>query len=181
MTVNPAVERVLAGDREAFRGIVEDYGPCVRAFIAAHLPDPHVIDDLSQETFIAAFESLPTFDPAGNLRAWLKGIAQNKVLMHLREVRQHGSAMEQLQARVAENVSGDLGRCAGADDAGLLDRLRACLKKLPRDLQEMISARYSVRESVQSIADRHAKSVAAVSSLLFRGRRLLQACVKGGA
>jgi len=41
----------------------------------------------------------------------------------------------------------------------------------------VLRARYFERESVTSIAGRHRTSVSAISSLLFRGRKELQACM----
>jgi RNA polymerase sigma-70 factor (ECF subfamily) len=181
MTVGAIVRQVLAGDRQAFRAVIEEYGPCVRAFIAAHLADAHTIDDLAQETFIAAFEGLAGFRPDGDFKAWIKGIARNKVLMHLRRAELHGSAMERFQARAAGAVTAELRRRAEPDRPDAVDRLRSCLDKLPGELRGIISARYYSREPVQAIAGRLGKSPAAVSSLLFRGRQLLASCIGRGS
>lgn len=180
MSVGAILRKVLAGDRQAFREVVEEYGPCVRAFIAAHLADAHVIDDLSQETFIAAFESLAGFRLDGDFKAWIKGIARNKVLMHLRRAELHGGAMERFQARAVGAVAAELRRHTEPDGPDAVDRLRSCLEKLPGELRGIVSARYYAREPVQSIAGRLGKSPAAVSSLLFRGRQLLASCIGRG-
>ena len=46
------------GEAEAFRRLVREYGPTIRAWIGQHVRDPQVIDDLAQETLIAAWDSL---------------------------------------------------------------------------------------------------------------------------
>ena len=171
------IRDVLAGHRDAYRAIVKDYGSTIGAFLAAHLSQPDTVEDLAQETFIAAFESLGNFRQDEDFGYWLKGIARNKLLMHLRRTYQHGEALEKLKARAAEEIFDDLaGRQAG-DDSQAIDRLRHCIEKLPQRLLGVLRARYFDREPVTAIAGRHRTSVSAISSLLFRGRKELQACM----
>lgn len=73
-----AIERVLSGDREAFRELVAGHQSAVCATIAALWPGRGDFEDLSQETFLAAFRHLASFDAArGSFRTWLLAIARN--------------------------------------------------------------------------------------------------------
>lgn len=172
------VKRVLAGDRDAYRDIVREYGPVVRACLASHLASPQAVEDLAQETFIAAYEHLREFDVERDFGPWVKTIARNKALSHLRRVQLHGQAIEKLKARAAEAVFEELAR---ADDAaGAVDRLRSCFEKLPRRLIDILRARYFDRQSVNGIAGKHDTTPGAISSLLFRARKDLQACMERG-
>lgn len=171
------VQKVLAGDRDAYRAIVIEYGSVVRACLAGHLSSAHAVEDLAQETFIAAYEHLGEFDLDQDLGPWIKGIARNKLLMHLRRTYQHGEALEKLKARAAEEMFEEVTRLQSADDGQAVDRLRQCFEKLPQRLMGVIRARYYDRESVTAIAGRHRTSVSAISSLLFRGRKELQSCM----
>ena len=56
------LKKVLAGDRDAYRTIVKEYGSVVRACLAGHLSSVDIVEDLAQETFIAAYEHLGDFD-----------------------------------------------------------------------------------------------------------------------
>jgi RNA polymerase sigma-70 factor (ECF subfamily) len=171
------LQRVLAGDRDAYRLVVREYGPLVRACLAAPLSAVDAVEDLAQETFIAAYEQLADFDLSQDFAPWIRGIARNKLLMHLRRLHQHGAALEKLKARAAQEVFEQVARAQERDDARVLDRLRACVEKLPRRLGEALRARYFERESVAAIAGRQRTSVGAVSSLLFRGRKELETCL----
>ena len=170
----------LNGDRDAFGQIVGRYQSLVCALAYSACGDRTRSEDLAQETFIAAFESLAGFRPGADFKAWIKGIARNKILMHLRRAEQHGSAREKVQARAAGAVAAELRQRAEPDGPDAVDRLRSCLEKLPGELRGIISARYYSREPVQAIAGRLGKSPAAVSSLLFRGRQLLASCIGRG-
>ena len=171
------IQKVLAGDRDAYRTIVKEYGAVVRACLAGHLPSADTVEDLAQETFIAAYEHLGEFDLEQDFGPWIKGIARNKMLMHLRRTYIHGEALEKLKAKAAEEVFEEVARLQSADDGQAVDALRRCFEKLPQRILGVLRARYFDRESVTAIAGRLRTSVSAISSLLFRGRKELQTCM----
>ncbi len=175
------VERVLGGDREAFRGIVMAYGPRVRAFLAAHLSNPQDVEDLAQETFIAAYEGLDRFDLEGDLARWLIGIARNKFLMHLRSAYQSVRGKERLRCAILTQTSADVAEGLEGDDAEAVATLRQCLDKLEGRIRTVINARYFEAQPVTGIAKALATSATAISSLLFRGRKMLEECIGKGA
>ena len=171
------LKKVLAGDRDAYRAVVKEYGSVVRACLAGHLSSVDVVEDLAQETFIAAYEHLGDFDLDQDFGPWIKGIARNKMLMHLRRTYQHGEALEKLKAKAAEKVFDEVARLQSSDDGRAVDALRRCFEKLPQRLMGVLRARYFERESVTAIAGRHRTTVSAISSLLFRGRKELESCM----
>ncbi|MBV8879543.1 MAG: sigma-70 family RNA polymerase sigma factor [Planctomycetaceae bacterium] len=171
------IQKVLKGDRDAYRAIVKEYGSAVRACLAGHLSSTDTVEDLAQETFVAAYEHLREFKLDQDFGPWIKGIARNKLLMHLRRSYQHGAALEKLRAQAAQEVFDEVARRQDGDDAQAIDRLRRCFEKLPQRLSGVLQSRYYERQSVTRIAERHGTSVSAISSLLFRGRKELQACM----
>lgn len=172
------VRKVLEGERDAYRHVVREYGAVVRAALAAQLSSADAVEDLAQETFIAAYEHLAEFDLSKDLGPWLKGIARNKLLMHFRRAALHGEAVEKLKAAAAREVFEDVHRATEADGTEAVDRLRACFEKLPQRLMDALRARYFERLAVGAIAQGLRTSATAVSSLLFRGRKELQACME---
>jgi RNA polymerase sigma-70 factor (ECF subfamily) len=171
------IQRVLDGDRDAYRAIVKEYGSVIRALLAGHLTSAETVEDLAQETFIAAYEHLGDFKIDQDFGPWLKGIARNKLLMHLRRSYQHGEALEKLKAQAAQEMLEDVAQLQARDDGDAVDRLRQCFQGLPERMMGVLRARYFDRESVTSIAGKLGSSVSAISSLLFRGRKELQACL----
>jgi RNA polymerase sigma-70 factor (ECF subfamily) len=178
MGMSAVVGKVLSGDREAFSLIVREYGIGVRAFLAAHVSDPGMIDDLAQETFIAAYRSLGTCRDENDIGAWIKGIARNKLRMHFRENYSEKRRMEFVRAKTIEDLSEDLANATGDDTSKTVERLRDCMKRLPERLRLVIAARYYGRERVSALAERLGSSVTAVSSLLYRGRAELRMCIE---
>jgi RNA polymerase sigma-70 factor, ECF subfamily len=70
-------------------------------FIAQLVRNRGLADDLLQETFLAAWRSRADLEHIGDPRAWLYGIARNRVLMYLRGWRRAIAAYERLVAQTA--------------------------------------------------------------------------------
>jgi RNA polymerase sigma-70 factor (ECF subfamily) len=68
-------------------------------FIAQLVHSRQLADDLLQETFLAAWRSRADLDGVRDPRAWLYGIARNRVLMYLRGWRRAIAAYERYVAR----------------------------------------------------------------------------------
>lgn len=63
------------GDRRALEQFVRETQRDVWRFVA-HLADPRVADDLTQETYLRAIRSLPRFAGNSTARTWLLAIAR---------------------------------------------------------------------------------------------------------
>lgn len=172
-----SVEQVLAGDVDAFGYVVEAYGPAVRAYLAGHLTDPHTVEDIAQETFIAAYENLRGFKPEMDMGNWLRGIARNKLNMHLRSSYTRATVLERRRLDILQSIMPGMFERSQGDGAEAIGRLRECVTKLPDRLREAVHARYVENEKVMDMARRLGKSAMAISALLFRARRELELCM----
>lgn len=72
------VAAVLAGDSRAFTELMRRHKDAIYRFIRRYVGDADEAYDLVQETFVAAWSALSTFDSAKPMRAWLRRIALNK-------------------------------------------------------------------------------------------------------
>ena len=72
-----AVRRVLAGDRDAFRVVVELHSRSIFKLAYRIMGNEHDADDVVQETFLRAYRKLPDFHFEAALRTWLCRIASN--------------------------------------------------------------------------------------------------------
>jgi RNA polymerase sigma-70 factor (ECF subfamily) len=74
-----AIRRVLEGDTESFRRLVDRYAKPVVRLIKNITGDSHTCEDIAQEVFLAAYVKLATFDPnRSQFSTWLFTIARNK-------------------------------------------------------------------------------------------------------
>ena len=81
MEEQEVIQRVLDGDTESFRLLVERYAGAVTRMIRNVTDDSHICEDLAQEVFLAAYAKLRVFDPArSQFSTWLLTIARNKAI-----------------------------------------------------------------------------------------------------
>jgi RNA polymerase sigma-70 factor (ECF subfamily) len=73
------IQRVLGGDSESFRLLVVKYQGSLFCLIRNLVPDTHDAEDVAQETFLAAYGGLASYDPdRAAFSTWLFTIARNK-------------------------------------------------------------------------------------------------------
>ncbi|MFW5858520.1 MAG: RNA polymerase sigma factor [Planctomycetota bacterium] len=171
--------RAAGGDRAAFRELVLAVHDDLRAWIGWRVGAPEMIEDVLQETLIAAHRSLDTYRPQGSFRAWLRGIARNRCLMALRERRRQLSR-EQTGFELAF-LDQAMADCDSADDqteAWRLSALRACLHQLPGHALQLIEARYWRSEPLTSLVQRLGQPKGTIAARLHRIRKRLLACIE---
>ncbi len=166
------VRRIVAGDEGALNSVYACYAGPLYAFIYHRMGAKREdVEDVWQDTWLAAFRSFPTFTGNSRLFTWLCGIARHKTADFLRR----SQRMDEI--RVDEPAD---------DPAPLLDssplpeeivegqavRLRvvAAMAFLPDDYQSALIARYADGHSVEDVARMLGRSYKATESLLSRAR-----------
>jgi RNA polymerase sigma-70 factor, ECF subfamily len=113
--------RARRGDSAAQAAFVRATQTEVWRFAAA-LVDPGAADDLTQETYLRAFQALAAFEGRSTVRTWLLGIARRACADHLRAVVRRRRLDARLAAQAWTDVPHpDPAQRLGAED--LLDRL----------------------------------------------------------
>src|SRR5580704_16321975 len=73
-----AVRAAKTRDREAFESLMRQVSPALNRFANRRLPVGDV-DDVLQETWLAAWERLPSLDDISRFRPWIFTICYHKV------------------------------------------------------------------------------------------------------
>ena len=81
------IDALLSGDRRAFEVLVERetrtvYRACLRI-----LGRPHDAEDVTQESFVAAYRAIGTYRGEGSLQGWLLRIATRQAFRRLSQRR----------------------------------------------------------------------------------------------
>jgi RNA polymerase sigma-70 factor, ECF subfamily len=163
------VDAVLAGDRDAFRLLVEReqrvvYRACLRI-----LGRPHDAEDVAQEAFVMAYRSIATYRGEGPLGGWLLRIATRQAFRRLR------------QRRDTAELGADLVlRAAGADPlaAALADErqraVRLAVAALGEPYREVVALRFFGEMSLDEIAATTRRPLNTVKTHLRRGLERLR-------
>jgi RNA polymerase sigma-70 factor (ECF subfamily) len=172
------VATAQGGDRQAFAAVVVEVYPQLAGFLAFHAPTPELMDEITQATFVAAFERLADYQPRGTFAGWVKGIARNLLRRELaRRARLTSSDHAVIEGLLAEAALTDLER--EEDEVGqqhLLARLRACLERLSPRMRLIAERRFIEDVPLNQLAQQFKQTRASIAKILFVTRRELRAC-----
>jgi RNA polymerase sigma-70 factor (ECF subfamily) len=87
------VERILAGDDDAFEQIVARHSRRVFAIARKFFRSPETVEDIAQETFVKAFSSLASYRQGACFERWLARIAVNNCYDELRRRRKRSESL----------------------------------------------------------------------------------------
>jgi len=139
------IERIKNGETEAYAELVEKYqdrlfNTCWR--ISGHLEDAR---DLTQETFLRAYEKLSTFRDQSSFYTWIYRVAVNLALSHRRTMRRR---------RV---VSGDFGDAdaTGTQAERLVERAATADDKGPEKAASDVELQKAIAHALQALDDEH--------------------------
>ena len=186
------VEAVLAGDRDAFRRLVERESVGVVRACHRVLGDLHAAEDAAQEAFVTAYRSLSTWRGDGPFGAWLTRIA---VRIALREARKRKTIRwRDTGAADAETVDpidravdrASIEASAKTDPSSLVIRaegatdVRAALASLSEPYREVVTLRFFGELSLEEIALQTGRPVGTVKTHLHRGLLRLRGSMTQG-
>jgi RNA polymerase sigma-70 factor (ECF subfamily) len=104
MTDSEVIKLILQGDKEKYRMLVEQYQQMVFRTCMGFVHDKNDADDLTQDVFIQAYQSLPQFRGDSAFSTWLYKIAVNASLYKIRK-----SPLKLILQRF-DNIAGDKNR-----------------------------------------------------------------------
>lgn len=171
----------------SFEVLVHEYEPALRAYVVAclsqryELADSSVVQDLVQETFLSAWTNFSRYDTTRPFAAWLRGIARNKILMHIRSV---GTAVQHvrfLSPDALEAISDSFAPMTshGHSFNDSLHALKSCLAALNQPDRYILDQTYGQHQACTTIATELGRSAEAIRKRLQRARLQLRECILG--
>lgn len=160
------VDAAIDGDARAWEEICRDHTAGVRAVALARLRDPHAAEDVVQETFLRAWTRLHQVDDAARLGAWLKAIAANVAVDHVRG-RRPTAPLDAARATVAPGPTHDE-HVVAREEAAVLHQRLGELRDIDR---RALWQRDAHGVSVGDLADELGMTAGSVRVLLTRARK----------
>ena len=172
------VQQVLRGDVNAFEDLVTEYEKNVYSLTLRMTGNAEDAADMTQETFIKAYNSLSSFRGDSKFSVWLYRIATNVCLDFLRSRSRKPTVSLSMEDDDGEEVELDI-----ADDSQSPERLlergltrdavRRGLKALSAEYRQILLLREIQGLSYEEIADVLSLEVGTVKSRIFRARKRL--------
>lgn len=167
---NDLIQQAAAGNRQAFAELVRDHQSRVFNFIRRLLGSADEAADLTQETFIRAYQALPRWRPEARFQTWLLQIARNAALDALRQRQRRADEPLELHAEPVDPAPSPLRQLQSARHMVLLERL---LARLPREQREILLLREVEGLSYDELASILKINGGTVKSRLARAREAL--------
>ena len=171
------IHRVLEGDDTAFSALVRKYQRSVHALAWRKIGDFHIAEDITQDTFLKAYQRLSMLKEPQRFASWLYVITANHCKAWLRKKRLWTQSLEDTSSGQLEKATYS-GHIIEENEQMTEETQREVVKKLLAKLQEsdrtVITLYYLGGMTYEEISNFLGVSVGAIKSRLHRARQRLK-------
>ena len=174
------VRRARRGDYRSFDLLVLKYQSRIISVAIKFVKDPHIAEDIAQESFIKAYNSLQSFREESAFFTWLYRIAVNTAKNYLTSKKRKNEYLES-EVFSSEEASKEVFDIPGGDSPEeilaankLRDTIFESLSNLPEDIRTAITLREFEGLSYEEISGVTGCPIGTVRSRIFRGRQVIQ-------
>lgn len=178
------IKAILAGDKNSFSKLQKKYYRTVLSIIRRMVRNEEDAEDLTQETFIKAYNALSSFDVKYFFSSWLLKIASNNCIDYMRKRKLETISYSQ---NLSNNDDDDLYLQIPSLDAlpdqklyenEKLKLLMETINSLPENFRQIILLRFQKELDYSEIATELNIPLGTVKASLFRAKKLLQIQLK---
>lgn len=166
---------ILAGDRDAYKEIVQKYEVRVRSYCLNVLQNSAQADDAAQEIFIKAYQALGQFRGAASFSTWLYRIAANHCTDVIRKIArwktESWEALLEKEGEQLESLFSVAPKIERSEQSQLIAKL---LSVLPEKYRTILVLREIHGLSYQELSETLECSVDAVKARLKRARQEIE-------
>ena len=171
------IQRILAGDDTAFAELVKKYQKSVHALAWRKIGDFHVAEEITQDTFLKAYQKLSTLKEPQSFASWLYVIAARRCVAWLRKKRLWMQSLDATSVLQFEKATYS-GYVVEENTRTAIEAQREVVKKLLAKLQEsertVMILHYFGEMTCEEISKFLGVSVGAIKSRLSRARHRLK-------
>lgn len=164
------IENIIAGDPQAVVEFYKIYSPRILSYLQKRLPTNEDAQEVTNDVFLAAIDSLSMLEKNKNLQAWLYKIAHNKTVDYYRKRKIKSILLSQVP--YLEIVAAEINQPEFQFEKNKVrDKIESAFKSLPDIYRKILKLRYEEQMPVKQIAQVFNLSFKATESLLFRARQ----------
>jgi RNA polymerase sigma factor (sigma-70 family) len=164
------IKRILAGDGQAVIEFYKSYSPRILSYLSKKLPRHEDAQEITNDVFLEAIDSLSLLQKEQNVSGWLFGIAHNKMVDFYRKKKIKSIFLSQLP--FLQIVANEMSQPEFQFEKNKLrDRIETALHDLSEKYREILRLHYEERLPIKKIAIILDLSFKATESLLFRARQ----------
>ena len=166
------VELYLNRDEAAIARTSEKYGQRLRSFSLGIVQDLQTAEECENDTYMAAWSSIPPHAPRDYFYAFLARITRHLSLNRCRERSRlkRSALVSELSAELEQCIPGGEDLDRRMDDRALAEAINGFLGALSEEKRNLFLRRYWYLDSIAAIAKRYGFSQSKVKTTLFRTR-----------
>lgn len=177
------IGRAIKGDQSAYDRLMKKYYKLVNNLIYRMIYNKEDVEDLTQEAFIKAFNSLEKFDHQFAFSTWLYKIASNNCIDYLRKKKLNTISIDKEIDSEDEDLRFEIPDVEYKPDRNILDAekkkiLEDAIASLPEKYKTVILLRHQDEMEYEEIAQKLNIPLGTVKAHIFRGRELLNKYLK---
>lgn len=164
------IQKILAGDNQAVVTFYHDCSPRIARFLRKKLPREEDVQEVLQDVFLEALDSLSLFSGKSLLSTWLYGIAKHKVVDYYRKRKIKSFVFSQLPFLqiFAEEIHQPEFQF---EKNKVRDKIELTFQQLSTKYREILKKHYEDNIPIKHIAEEMNLSFKATESLLYRARQ----------
>ena len=171
------IQRILAGDETAFSSLVRKYQKQVHTLAWRKIRDFHIAEDITQETFLQAYQKLETLEDPTRFPRWLYVIAERLCIAWLRKNQRQTEPLE--DADISEIETEAYSRFVATEHAEIFaearrDLVEKLLAKLKENNRTVVTLHYLEGMTYAEIVDFLGVPENTIRSRLRRARQQLK-------
>lgn len=164
-----------AGDQDAFAQLVQHHQRRVFNLVFRMLQNYEEANEITQETFLAVWQGLPSFRGDARFSTWLYRIAYNCCLKQLEQrKRDHALQTAIQEAHVLQGADQDEDANFALDTLDSQALVREHLSMLPAKYRIALVLRYLQEMTYEEMAEILTIPIGTIKTHLFRARNLLK-------
>ncbi|MEM8733667.1 MAG: sigma-70 family RNA polymerase sigma factor [Planctomycetota bacterium] len=168
-------------DAEVLSTWVDEHADYLYRFACSKVDDSNVVDDLLQETYLAAVRGRSGFRAEASVRSWLVAILRLKIIDHYRAKAKHKRVTsidsEETPFREDRLEAWDVSVSQPLENAEFWSVMHACVDKLPTTLSKAYFMREMEDCPPEQVCDTLSITAKNLAVRLFRARALLRDCL----
>ena len=171
------IDQVKSGQTAAFSYLVEKYRDMVYGLALKMLKNVEDAEELAQDTFVKAFQSIHSYKGKAKFSTWLYRISYNSAITMLRKRKTQLLSLDEQRLSDQDEVKIH-SRLTEIDQEELAESLKKAMSALPADDQALITLYYFEDQSIDDIVQISGLSVSNVKVKIHRARKKMYLYLK---
>ena len=178
------ISAAIAGNQDAFKRLMKKYHGAIAHLVTRMIGNQEEVEDLTQEAFIKAFNSLASFNDEFAFSTWLYKIASNNCIDYMRKRKLRTMSIDRPSPSSDSDQQYEIPDSSNIPDQHILkaqqtQAIQKAIDALPDKYRTVIVMRHQEEKSYEEIAVALDLPLGTIKAHIFRAREMLYKQLRG--